>query len=367
MSAALALAEAETAPVPPTPKADRFGIVGPPDAGLRIIQPGTLTGWAVQDHVNLNDFAGLPATPNTGHQVLNALHQLADQAATTGADITTNGTGYWLTAPTITGNLCYNAANTATTTTMGNVEIFNNGTNEVVVNLANGTGGMVRIAPGSRIIFDSTAVYTTTNTIGTTTTTWDNQWNTWTVPQTKQQKFLQQLKAKLAPAVLGRQKSLRHVIPGPELKARQTLREMLLESEYRRYLTNGFIMVRGQSGKWYQIFNDQRRIQVYENNKLVSRLCIYTSSECPPTDHVINMKLLAELDEDRLWSGSNIYDIVPGNEYGRHRPQRGQPVPPQADANGNLHIAANVVVNGYVTIGDINNYQVNNDVIAGVA
>jgi hypothetical protein len=94
-----------------------------------------------------------------------------------------------------------------------------------------------------------------------------------------------------------------------EMKARQLLRDMLTEKEYRRYLTNGFIMVKGTRG-WYQIFNKRsERIRFYKDNKFLNRLCIHTVDECPPSDHVVHMKLLIELDEDRVWVESNVSDV----------------------------------------------------------
>jgi len=92
-----------------------------------------------------------------------------------------------------------------------------------------------------------------------------------------------------------------------EEKARISLRDMLPENEWRRYVTNGFIMVKGKSGKWYQIFNrSHERVRVYEKGIYTTQLCIHTVNECPPTDHVLNIKFLAEFDEDTLWAGANI-------------------------------------------------------------
>jgi hypothetical protein len=100
---------------------------------------------------------------------------------------------------------------------------------------------------------------------------------------------------------------------GEELKARETLRDMISENEWRRYLTNGFLMVKGQSGKWYQIFQQySERIRVYERGQHVETLCIHSDGECPPTDHVINMKILAEVDEVTLWKSSNKHGAFMG-------------------------------------------------------
>ena len=99
-----------------------------------------------------------------------------------------------------------------------------------------------------------------------------------------------------------------------ELKARETLREMILESEYRRYITNGFIMVKGQSGVWYQIFNPRfGKPRSYKDGKPFETICIHTDNECPPTDHVINCKVMVEIDEETFRKGSNISKVwVPG-------------------------------------------------------
>lgn len=100
-------------------------------------------------------------------------------------------------------------------------------------------------------------------------------------------------------------------ISSQELKARETLREMLSESEYRRYITNGFIMVKGQSGLWYQIFGNGARLKTYKDGKAFELLCIHTDSACPPSDHVINMKVLVEIDEESVRKGSNISPLRP--------------------------------------------------------
>jgi len=93
-----------------------------------------------------------------------------------------------------------------------------------------------------------------------------------------------------------------------ELKARDTLRDMLTERDWRRYLTNRFIIVKGASSYWYQIFADRyERIRVYKDGKLTHRICIHSDNSCPPTDHVINMKLMIEFDEIDLWRSGNVH------------------------------------------------------------
>lgn len=104
-----------------------------------------------------------------------------------------------------------------------------------------------------------------------------------------------------------------------ELKARSTLRDLISEKAYRRYLINGFIMVKGKSGRYYQIFSDQRHTKVYENEKCINEICIHTNSLCPPTDHVINLKMLVEFDEQEVWDGGNVH--IGRNKAVFERPQ----------------------------------------------
>jgi hypothetical protein len=132
------------------------------------------------------------------------------------------------------------------------------------------------------------------------------QWMVHGAPPTKSAAVREAMRKNLVAERRRRAVGLPFQASAEELKARETLRDMISENEWRRYLTNGFIMTKGQSGKWYQIFQQyNERIRVYENGKHVEMLCIHSDGECPPTDHVINMKILAEVDESALWKGSN--------------------------------------------------------------
>lgn len=114
-----------------------------------------------------------------------------------------------------------------------------------------------------------------------------------------------------------------------ELKARETLREYLSESEYRRYITNGFIMVRGSStGYHYQVFGD-RRLRVYHKYKAIESICIH-SQDCPPSDHVLNMKILIESDETEFRKLGNISKLYSNDLVDRFN----NPIPQLATAHG---------------------------------
>jgi len=84
-----------------------------------------------------------------------------------------------------------------------------------------------------------------------------------------------------------------------EIKARTTLRDQISEKEWKRYITNGYILVKGGSGKVYQVFANHkgRHIKVYEKGKHIHELCIH-SEGVPDTDHVLTCMLIIQSDED---------------------------------------------------------------------
>lgn len=96
-------------------------------------------------------------------------------------------------------------------------------------------------------------------------------------------------------------------ISAAEIKARKLLRDSIPEKDWRRYITNGFLLVRGASGKIYQIFPSQRWVHVYDKGKLQNTICIHTEGNCPPTDHVLNLKTLLEIDENLLYIRGNVH------------------------------------------------------------
>jgi len=109
-----------------------------------------------------------------------------------------------------------------------------------------------------------------------------------------------------------RQLSLNNKVTPQEIKARQTLRDQITERQWRGYVTNGFVMVQGDTGKFYQVFNDQRHIKVYKKGKLTDEICIHTEADtkCPPTDHILNMMFLIQNDENIIWTKGvgNVYN-----------------------------------------------------------
>jgi len=131
-----------------------------------------------------------------------------------------------------------------------------------------------------------------------------------------------EIKRNLSPSIQFTPKVPTLVATIEEKKAIKSLRDIITEKQYRKYLTNGYILLRGSEyfveadsrvrglklPFTYQIFKNRSHIKVYSEGKPVCELCI-RSEGCPPTDHIINMKMMIENDEKELWNASNYHSV----------------------------------------------------------
>lgn len=91
--------------------------------------------------------------------------------------------------------------------------------------------------------------------------------------------------------------------------ALEALREMVTESEYRRYLRTGFLMVRGASGLTYQVPREGHLVKVYDHGRMVEQICSYIlDHNVPLTDRVVAFKAIIEADENDLRDRGNVYN-----------------------------------------------------------
>jgi len=125
---------------------------------------------------------------------------------------------------------------------------------------------------------------------------------------TKAKEYIRaQLKSKLTIIVKSRARPIQN-IPDNERVAIETLREMITEAEFRKYIKDGFILVRGLSGRIYQIFRDQHHTKVWEKGKLVEEVCVrLKSSKVPPTDNVIAFRTAILCSESEFRKLGNVY------------------------------------------------------------
>lgn len=99
-------------------------------------------------------------------------------------------------------------------------------------------------------------------------------------------------------------------VPKNELCAIETLREMITEMEYRRYMTHSFITVSVSNGKIYQIFRNRDHVKIWQQGVLIEELCIsLKDSKIPPTDKVIALKTMIEIDEESTRKLGNLYKM----------------------------------------------------------
>jgi hypothetical protein len=90
-----------------------------------------------------------------------------------------------------------------------------------------------------------------------------------------------------------------------ELTALQLLRQLIGQTEFRRYLRYGFVVVTGRSGLRYQVVRDRHVIVVWGRYGRLDSICCYLAGPFPPTDAVITRMLMAERDELELWRRGN--------------------------------------------------------------
>lgn len=98
-------------------------------------------------------------------------------------------------------------------------------------------------------------------------------------------------------------------IPSNEWTAMQTLRSMITETEYRKYVKDGFISIKGQSGKVYKVSKNSWHTKVFLKGDLIEEICVRLKGDMPPTDNVIAFKTIIETDEEYFASLGNRYNM----------------------------------------------------------
>jgi hypothetical protein len=94
-----------------------------------------------------------------------------------------------------------------------------------------------------------------------------------------------------------------------EQKALDTLREMITEEEFKKYLRYGFMPVKGKSGDTYQVFRNQSHTKVWRNGQVIEEICIriHGAVKVPLTDNVIAFMTMISADEEEFKKMGNRY------------------------------------------------------------
>lgn len=115
------------------------------------------------------------------------------------------------------------------------------------------------------------------------------------------------LKSRIAPPIIVKRRELSRTKDIKEIRARQTLRRLIGEKDFQRFVVRGFITFKGNSGRVYQIFPGHQKVMVWQNGKRIEELCVVLTGDFPPTDSVIMRLLLIQESEDRFKGLANVF------------------------------------------------------------
>lgn len=135
--------------------------------------------------------------------------------------------------------------------------------------------------------------------------------DSWAVPPDPKMAKRLKLKENLFPVIITKRNIFNFSGHPGEPKALCSLREIITETEYRKYLRYGFVNVTGKSGDTYQIFRNKSHTKVFRGGKLIEEICVRINSvDAPPTDSVIAFKTLIETNEEDFKALGNRYKMV---------------------------------------------------------
>jgi hypothetical protein len=119
----------------------------------------------------------------------------------------------------------------------------------------------------------------------------------------------EKIRSRLQVVVKSRADEMREISPQEQV-AMDTLREMISEADYRKYLKYGFVVVKGDSGDSYQIFRNRQHLKVWRKNVLVEEICVRIKDwGVPPTDKVIAFITMIRADEEEFKAMGNRYKM----------------------------------------------------------
>jgi hypothetical protein len=100
----------------------------------------------------------------------------------------------------------------------------------------------------------------------------------------------------------------KHTTDPREQAARETLRLILGDEQFFRFLSRGFVVVQNRkSGRTYQMWPGHEMVRVWEKGKCIQRLCVLLEGNFPPTDTLIVRTLMVLNNEEQLWKLANKY------------------------------------------------------------
>jgi hypothetical protein len=144
---------------------------------------------------------------------------------------------------------------------------------------------------------------------GDTTGNWIYETTSVCPPKTAAERLKEILNSRMAPSVLSNCRPLGYTEDVREVRARETLRRVLGENRFRDFVRRGSVSIRAKTGLVYQIFPGSDFTKVYDNGKLIERLCVVLLGGFPPTDSLI-MRYLMILNNEQQFRGYAIKHAI---------------------------------------------------------
>lgn len=120
----------------------------------------------------------------------------------------------------------------------------------------------------------------------------------WTAPIVPPgERIRQMIRERIAPAFHRNRTALGLSHDIREKRARGTLRRIIGEEKFRRFIRDGFITVVSKTGLTYRIFPGHGITEVYARGIMVERFCVVLTGQFPPTDELLMRYLLILNDE----------------------------------------------------------------------
>jgi len=130
------------------------------------------------------------------------------------------------------------------------------------------------------------------------------------IEPSKNDLFKERIRSNLAIIVKSRVEMPQAVSPAERI-AMETLREFISETEFRKYLRYGFVLVKGKSGDTFQVFRNRSHTKVWRNGQVVEEVCVRIQQDAhvPPTDNVIAFRSIIQSDEEAFRKLGNVYKM----------------------------------------------------------
>jgi hypothetical protein len=239
-----------------------------------------------------------------------------------------SGTGYDVYKPYVSGKWYINATSSSSnisTISGESYRVAGPTTIEWNISKSNTTNNYYTITPNTHInaylednetatsnIYYSDVDKITWTTNGNATYTaadWGNYVVTDLKPRSVKDLMRDAMKRRSSPAIHVKREGIGQTTDVREMRARATLRRVVGDEQFKRFLKSGFVTVKGKSGLVYQIKQRTHMVTAYEKGKAVERLCVFLAGEFPPTDQIIVLYLMFLNNETQVRATANISNL----------------------------------------------------------